>query len=145
MTEPVTTHASIAFPARPEYLKLLRTIAASVAVGLDFSVERIDDLKMAVVEAASQLIDAGAPGRTLTVRVGLFLGALRVEVSSEGVDGAWPPEDFESSLTWRVLSTVARDISFGGAQGSAFIKLSVDRDGDHPALVEGSSGPETSA
>ncbi len=125
MIEPLTTHVVIEVPARPQYVKVLRSILASVAAGLDFSLERIDDLKMAVGEASSQLLEAAPDGRTLKVEADPVPEGLRVEVALGASEQLWPPEDIESTLTWRVLSTVAADIDFGRSDGNIFVRLLV--------------------
>lgn len=115
----------IRVPARPQYVKVLRSIVASVAAGLDFSLERIDDLKMAVGEASSQLLEVAPPGAILLVEADPVSGGLKVDVAVDADDFLWPPEDIESSLTWRVLSTVATDIDFGKSAEGAFVRLLV--------------------
>jgi serine/threonine-protein kinase RsbW len=125
LIEPLTTHVMIKVPARPQYVKVLRSIVASVAASLDFSLERIDDLKMAVGEASSQLLDVSPPGGTLLVEADPVNGGLRVDVAIDAGDFLWPPEEIESTLTWRVLSTVATDIDFGKSAEGAFVRLLV--------------------
>ena len=125
MIEPLTTHVLIEVPARPQYVKVLRSILASVAAGLDFSLERIDDLKMAVGEASSQLLDAAPDGRTLKLEADPVPEGLRVDVTLDTTGVLWPPEEIESTLTWRVLSTVAADIDFGKTNEGIFVRLLV--------------------
>lgn len=52
---------SLTFPARPEYLRLVRLASADVGsrVGLDY--EEIDDLKIAASELCSLVLDSGQP------------------------------------------------------------------------------------
>lgn len=131
MIESANAHLKLILPARAQYLKVLRSIIASMAVGLDFSVERIDDLKMAVVESCSQLLSAGGTGQ-LTVVAERSADGLQLRASLSGVT-TWPPAGFESSLTWMVLSTVASDVSFGNSDEGAFVRLFVSRDGSEGA------------
>ncbi|MGQ0678158.1 MAG: ATP-binding protein [Actinomycetota bacterium] len=127
MTEPLDSRIELALPARAHYLKVLRTIIASVAANLDFTVERIDDLKMAVVEASSLLLEAADPGKPLHVVTDQLDHGLRVELSASGIDGSWPPEALRSTLAWRVLATVASDIELGHHDGATFISLFIGR------------------
>jgi serine/threonine-protein kinase RsbW len=115
----------IEVPARAQYVKVLRSILASVAAGLDFSLERIDDLKVAVGEASSQLLDAAPDGLTLKVEADPVPEGLRVDVALDASGLLWPPPDIESTLTWRVLSTVAADIDFGRSDEGIFVRLLV--------------------
>lgn len=115
----------IEVPARPQYVKVLRSILASVAAGLDSSLERIDDLKMAVGEASSQLLDAAPDGRTLRLEADPLREGLSVDVALDSSALLWPPEDIESTLTWRVLSTVATDIELGKSSDRIYVRLLV--------------------
>lgn len=131
MIEPLTTHVTIEVPARPQYVKVLRSIIASVAAGMDFSLERIDDLKMAVGEAASQLLDAAPAGHALRLEADPLPEGLRVHVAVDASGFPWPPRAVESTLTWRVLSTLATDIDFGHSDDSSFIRLLVTTSDEH--------------
>lgn len=134
MIEPPATHVKLILPARAKYLKVLRSILASVAVGLDFSVERIEDLKMAVAESCSQLLAAGGTnGEPLTIVADRKPTGLHLQVSLAGITSVWPPADIESSLTWMVLTTVASDVFFGSSDNRAYVELFVGREGSEVA------------
>jgi serine/threonine-protein kinase RsbW len=120
----------IEVPARPQYVKVLRSLIASVAAGLDFSLERIDDLKMAVGEASSQLLDSAPEGNMLRLESDPVPEGLRVHLAVDATGFLWPPDDVDSTLTWRVLSTLATDIDFGRSEGSTFVRLLVTTSAD---------------
>lgn len=119
------SHMTIEVPARPEYVKILRTILASLAAGMDFSVECLDDLKMAVGEGATQLLEAVPAGTAVRVEANPVDGGLQLELSAEIGDAAWPPAGIENSLAWRVLSTVARELKFQNGSGKVSLKFRV--------------------
>lgn len=132
LIESASAHLKLILPARAQYLKVLRSIIASMAVGMDFSVERIDDLKIAVVESCSPLLSAGGTGQ-LTVVAQRTPDGLRLRASLRSGVTTWPPAGIESSLTWMVLSTVASDVSFGKSEEGSFVQLFVSRDGSEGA------------
>ena len=125
LIEPLTTHVMIEVPARAQYVKVLRSLIASVAAGLDFSLERIDDLRTAVGEATLQLLEAAPGGRTLRLEADPVAEGLRVNVGIDESGFDWPPGHVESTLTWRVLSTVATDIDFDRSDDLTFVRLLV--------------------
>lgn len=97
----------VTVPARSEFVHVVRTVVAGVAARLDFSYDAIDDLRIAVDEACAHLLE-GAPGATsITVTLAPGADALEVLVATDADGAAWPPERFESSLAWQVLSALA--------------------------------------
>ena len=56
-------------PAVGAYLSVLRTATAGLAARLDFTLDEIEDLRIAVDEACAMLLPAAVPGADLEVRV----------------------------------------------------------------------------
>ena len=64
MTEQPSAHASVgshcvevSVPLRTEFVATLRTMAASLGADAGFSIDEIDDLRLAISEAVSSLVD----------------------------------------------------------------------------------------
>ena len=51
-------------PAEGAYLSVLRTATAGLAARLDFTLDEIEDLRIAVDEACGMLLGQAAPGAT---------------------------------------------------------------------------------
>jgi serine/threonine-protein kinase RsbW len=122
-------------PADAQLVQLLRTVVAGVGARTGLTYDAIDDLRLAVQEAAGQILQISTSGASLTLRVELVDAALRVEVSTDRTVGAWPPPHVEGSLAWTILTTLADDVSLGGGSGAgAWVRLvkptGVDRDDD---------------
>lgn len=94
-------------PARPEYVHILRAVVASVAARHDFPYDGIDDLKIAVDEACAHLLDSAPGAATLRLRIVTRGQELEALVSVDAEAPSWPPEGFEKSLMWQVLSALA--------------------------------------
>ena len=106
----MSSDVAITIPARPDFVRLLRAVVASVGARLDVTYDRIDDLRMVVDEASAQLLST--PAQTLTMRVTPG-ERLVIHVTSDAVpNGSWPPSDLADSLAWRVLSGLADDVRF---------------------------------
>lgn len=57
----------LSIPAELRYLRLARVTAAAIAADLDFSVQDIDDVRVAVDELSALLIEDAAPGSELEI------------------------------------------------------------------------------
>ncbi|UDY24688.1 anti-sigma factor [Nocardioides sp. Kera G14] len=91
-------------PADGAYVAVLRTATAGLAARLDFTLEEIEDARMAVGEAAALALEAAAPGADLHTYFWLAPGQLTVEVCVGAEHPATPDED---SFAWTVLRTLA--------------------------------------
>ncbi|HEX4016362.1 MAG TPA: anti-sigma regulatory factor [Frankiaceae bacterium] len=94
-------------PAIGAYLSVLRTATAGLAARLDFTLEEIEDLRIAVDEACALLLPSSVPGADLDCVFELAAGELRITVSALTLDGAEPARD---SFAWTVLSALAGEV-----------------------------------
>lgn len=113
-----THQITVTIPARPELLHVLRTVTAAVAARADFAVDAIEDLKIAVDETAAQLLH-GSPATSLTLRLSISPGVLELIASTDTPPaGPWPPQDYERSWAWQVLTALTDETTYwedGGA------------------------------
>jgi serine/threonine-protein kinase RsbW len=94
-------------PAVGAYLSVLRSATAGLAARLDFTLEEIEDLRIAVDEACAILLTGAAPQAELSCEFELLPDELRVSVTVPTVDGAQPVRD---SFAWTVLSALAGSV-----------------------------------
>ena len=59
-----TDCVTIRMPAEGAYLSVLRTATAGLAARLDFTLDEIEDLRIAVDEACAMLLSQAVPGAT---------------------------------------------------------------------------------
>jgi serine/threonine-protein kinase RsbW len=99
-------------PADAASMRLVRTVASSVGARFGLSVDDIDDLRLAVTEAASMLIDERPTGSTLRLRLGEEREVLRVTVTVDGGRGpsGAPVGAIEGSLAWQILLALGDDV-----------------------------------
>jgi serine/threonine-protein kinase RsbW len=95
-------------PATGVYLSVLRSATAGLAARLDFTLEEIEDLRIAVDEACALLLPSAVAGADLDCEFALAADELRVSVTVETSDGAEPARD---SFAWTVLSALAGEVS----------------------------------
>jgi serine/threonine-protein kinase RsbW len=98
---------TIKLPAAGAYLSVLRTATAGLAARLDFTLDEIEDLRIAVDEACAMLLTQAVAGADLECRFSLDGDSMRVAVSVLTVDGIEPSRD---TFAWTVLSALAGDV-----------------------------------
>jgi serine/threonine-protein kinase RsbW len=74
-------------PARPEWVALARLAAATVANRLSFSIEEIEDVKLAVAEACTAVIQHEGHGEFIQLTCEALSDSLRVRVHDSGRHG----------------------------------------------------------
>lgn len=116
-------------PADGAYLGVLRTAAAGLAARLHFTLDEIEDLRIAVDEACAMLIRLAAPMATLRCRFALTGEELGVEVAVSAAPEASPPAT--STFAWKVLTALATAPSAAFSEQTATIALTARRS-DNP-------------
>jgi serine/threonine-protein kinase RsbW len=103
----------VRLPAQGAYLSVLRTATAGLAARLDFTLDEIEDLRIAVDEACAILLQQAVPGSVLSCEFRLVGDALRVTVSAPTTDGRAPERD---TFAWTVLSALAGEVESSVAE-----------------------------
>lgn len=98
---------TVKLPADSAYLSVLRTATAGLAARLDFTLDEIEDLRIAVDEACAMLLAQAVPGTDLECEFELTGDAMHISVSVLTVDGVLPSRD---TFAWTVLSSLAGDV-----------------------------------
>jgi serine/threonine-protein kinase RsbW len=95
-------------PAASAYLSVLRTATASLASRLDFTVDDIEDLRIAVDEACALLLPHATNGAELECVFDLAPGALTVSVT---VPTDAPAPLARDSFAWTVLNALVGEVT----------------------------------
>ncbi|MGC4111069.1 MAG: anti-sigma factor [Nocardioides sp.] len=103
---PEKADVSLRVPADGAYVSVLRTMTAGLAARLDFTVDEIEDLRIAIGEACALVLPEARPGGDLVAEFRQTPATLTVSVRVE-TDGRAGP-DYES-FAWQVLSTLAEE------------------------------------
>src|SRR5688500_20320112 len=77
----------IRLPADSAYLSVLRTATAGLAARLDFTLDEIEDLRIAVDEACAMLLPQALEGAQLICRFTLTSETIEVTVTIPTTDG----------------------------------------------------------
>lgn len=98
---------SVRVPAAAAYLSVLRTTTASLAARLDFTLDEIEDLRIAVDEASCLLLAGAVEGAELTSIFAMSDDSIQISVSTMTDKGHTPSRD---SFAWTVLSALAGEV-----------------------------------
>jgi serine/threonine-protein kinase RsbW len=114
-------HVLLALPAATTYLSVLRTATAGLAARLDFTLDEIEDLRIAVDEASGMLLPGAPEGAELTCRFEVAPGRIAVTLSTPSPARELPPRD---TFAWTVLTALAGDVDAAVTdQGELAIRL----------------------
>jgi serine/threonine-protein kinase RsbW len=97
-------YVQVRMPAEGAYLSVLRTAAAGLAARLDFTLDEIEDLRIAIDEACAMLLAQAIPGTDLECVFELGADQVTITVS---VIAAHPRMPARDTFAWTVLSALA--------------------------------------
>src|SRR6202012_450546 len=99
---------SITLPGQSAYLSVLRTATAGLAARLDFTIDEIEDLRIAVDEACAMLLIQAVAGADLTAEFTIHPAMMSASVSVLTSDGREPSRD---TFAWTVLTALAGEVA----------------------------------
>lgn len=119
--EPPPDELVIRLPAQGIYVAVLRTAIAGLAARCDFTIDEIEDLRIAVDEASAMLLARTASTASLDCRFAIEDGRLVAAVSAV-VEDRRPPDT--GSFGWLVLSALAGSVDARVSDDVMTIELS---------------------
>jgi serine/threonine-protein kinase RsbW len=115
-----TDHVELRVPASGAYVSVLRAATAGMAARLDFTVDDIEDLRIAVDEACAVLIPLAETDARLTASFDLEPGRLQLTVSVPS-DATEPPS--RNTFAWTVLTALAGEVDARVDDGQVTLTL----------------------
>jgi serine/threonine-protein kinase RsbW len=97
-------HVKVCMPAEGAYLSVLRTATAGLAARLDFTLDEIEDLRIAVDEACAMLLVQAILGTNLECDFELGTDLMTIAVSVLAASARMPARD---TFSWTVLAALA--------------------------------------
>ena len=117
---PVRDYVTLRLPADGAYLAVLRTAAAGLASRLNFTLDDIEDLRIAVDEACAMLLPKAVGEAVMECTFELKPGELDIAVSIPTTDGALPSRD---TFAWTVLTALAGEVDASADAGTVTITM----------------------
>ncbi len=120
----VTTRPDVELrvPADTAYVAVLRSTTASLAARLDFTLDDIEDLRIAVGEACAMVLQQARVDGDLRCAFDLGSGELTVVVSADA-EGAEQPDP--TAFAWQVLAALTTAARAEATPGAVSITLSM--------------------
>jgi hypothetical protein len=109
----VTTEVRVEVPASGEFVQVLRNVVAAVAARAGCSIDVLSDLRLAVDEAVTRLLDDAMAAESVIVLANRSDATLDITVALRAEPEGWPPPGLEATMSWQILSTLVE-----GAQAS---------------------------
>ncbi len=109
-------------PADGAFVSVLRTTTAGLAARLDFTIDDIEDLRIAVGEASAMVLPEADEGSDLVSTFQLSPGKLTIGVSVATASEIEPDLD---SFAWQVLTTLASSAEVVQADGRFTVRLTM--------------------
>jgi serine/threonine-protein kinase RsbW len=116
-------------PADGVYASVLRTTTAGLAARLDFPIDDIEDLRMAVGEATAMVLGDAVAGTDLVGRFYQQPGKLTLSLTAT-VEG--PVKLDYDSFAWQVLTTLASEASATSTDDELTISLTMVSSHEEP-------------
>jgi serine/threonine-protein kinase RsbW len=126
--DPSTTRNDVVVlvvPADGSYLAVLRTATAGLAARLQFTLDEIEDLRIAVDEACAILLSVAPTQTEVTSQFEVTDEALSINVSVPVTGRAILPSG--NSFSWQVLTALAGEVSAQADGDRAAIRLTKRR------------------
>ncbi len=114
-------------PATAGFVQILRNVAAGVAARLDMPIDQIEEVRLAVTEGATLLLDE-ADASLLRMSIKRDADAIDIVISSDARTDAWPSDRALASWPWLVVKGLTDEVRLDrdgeGALAIAFTKRS---------------------
>jgi serine/threonine-protein kinase RsbW len=120
----VTDTVTLAFPARTQNVSLARTVTAAMAARADLPLDQLEDVRLAVDEAVSQLIADAPADAEIRLVFSVADGVLDIVVTGPSASGLVPPT---GTFSWTVLTALVDSVSATVEDGVVALHLHVTR------------------
>jgi serine/threonine-protein kinase RsbW len=108
MTPTSSPDVELCLPADGAFVAILRTATAGLAARIDFTLDDIEDLRIAVDEACAMVLPQALPGSSLDCSFWLQDDSITVSVATQ-CDA--PTEPSRDGFAWTVLAALASSVS----------------------------------
>lgn len=115
---------TLTFVAAMRNVGLARTVAAAMSARADLPMDQLEDVRLAVDEAVTQLILDAPPGAQVQCAFDINGDELNVSVSAPSLSGKPPARD---TFSWTVLTALVDHVHATVDSGSVTLGLHITR------------------
>lgn len=123
---PMRPDVELRLPVDSAYVSVIRATTVSLAARLDFTLDDIEDLRMAVGEACAVALPEADEDADLVCRYYLSPGRIRVSVQVSSSDAAPDTEGF----AWQMLKALTTSATVDAAEGFLTVDLTLSSSAD---------------
>lgn len=109
-------------PVDSAYVSVLRATTVSLAARLDFTMDDIEDLRMAVGEACAMVLPSATEDSDLICRFFMKTGELTVTITVPSTTVELPDED---GFAWQVLSALTTHADMSAEDGHLAVTMTM--------------------
>lgn len=120
----MTDSVTLAFPAQTQNVSLARTVTAAMAARADLPLDQLEDVRLAVDEAVSQLIADAPADAEIRCEFDVADGVLDILITGTSTSGLVPPT---GTFSWTVLTALVDSVSATVEHGVVALHLHVTR------------------
>jgi serine/threonine-protein kinase RsbW len=102
--DPMPASINVTVPPDPGFLHVLRQVTSGVGGRLRLTVDDIDDIKLAVDEAATYLLTHLRPSTSLSLTLDQETSLLKATVAIAADGSTWPQPGLADTLPWKIIS-----------------------------------------
>lgn len=125
--EALTGQVRLSLPALPDFARIARVAAAGLATRAGFSYDEVEDVRIAMGEVCTLLVDATADDAELAITYDVVGDELRVDARGLAPDRASGIDDLRApDLSARIMAAVV-DSHEVRSDGISFVKRRADR------------------
>ena len=115
---------TLTIPSDTAYVALARSVAATMSAQADLPIDQLEDVRLAVDEALSQVIADAPPGSDITCTYTVDGADLSIIVAGTSVSGEVPST---GTFSWIVMRALVDHVSADVADGALSLHLRVSR------------------
>ena len=115
---------TLTIPSDTAYVALARSVAATMSAQADLPIDQLEDVRLAVDEALSQVIADAPPGSDITCTYTVDGADLSIIVAGASVSGEVPST---GTFSWIVMRALVDHVSADVADGALSLHLRISR------------------
>jgi serine/threonine-protein kinase RsbW len=109
-------------PVDSAYVSVLRATTVSLAARMDFTIDDIEDLRMAVGEACAMVLTCADENSDLTCAYFMTKGEVTITVTVPSASPEMPDRD---GFAWQMLSALTTDASASADEGTFSVTMTM--------------------
>lgn len=115
---------TLTIPSDTAYVSVARTVAASMSARADLPIDQLEDVRLAVDEAITQVIGDAPPGSAITCTYTVRDSDLVITVAGASRTGTVPST---ATFSWIVMRALVDEVSADVDDGTLTLRLLVSR------------------